>query len=138
MIAVTAAVILHDGKVLIAQRALDKKLAGKWEFPGGKIEPGETPEACLIREIQEELGVTIEVERFFTETEYHYDTEAIRLLAYIARWIDGNFQLTAHSQIQWVTPSELESYDFAPADVPIVKKLKDILSKNSNVYIVIK
>ncbi|EAX47152.1 NUDIX hydrolase [Thermosinus carboxydivorans Nor1] len=62
---VTAAIIINDGKVLIAQRAENQKLAGKWEFPGGKIESGETPEECLIREINEELGINIEVNDFF-------------------------------------------------------------------------
>jgi 8-oxo-dGTP diphosphatase len=124
MKAVTAAIIIHNGKILIAQRAEDKSLAGKWEFPGGKIEPGETPEACLIREIKEELGVEIEVDAFFAESIYRYDVETIRLLAYTARWTDGDFHLTAHSQLQWVTPHELANYDFAPADIPIVEKLK--------------
>lgn len=121
---VTAAIIINNGKILIAQRAENQKLAGKWEFPGGKIEPGETPEECLKREINEELGIDIEVNDFFDESTYKYDTGAIRLLAYKSRWIDGEYKLTVHSQIKWVKPHELENYEFAPADIPFVNKLK--------------
>jgi len=110
---------------LIAQRAEDQRLAGKWEFPGGKIEPGETPEECLIREIEEELGIKIEVDKFFAESIYRYDIGTIKLLAYKARWIDGECKPAVHSQIKWVKPNELENYDFAPADISIIKKLKE-------------
>ncbi len=120
---VTAAIIINNGKVLIAQRAENQKLAGKWEFPGGKIEPGETPEECLKREINEELGINIEVNDFFGESMYQYDTGTIKLLAYKAQWIGGEFKLTAHSQIKWVKPSELGNYDFSPADICFVMKL---------------
>jgi len=122
---VTAAIIINDGKVLIAQRAENQGLAGKWEFPGGKVEPGETHEECLVREIKEELGIKIEVDSFFAESIYHYDAGKIRLLAYKARWNDGEYKLTAHSQIKWVKPNELDNYDFSPADIPFIKKLKE-------------
>lgn len=127
---VTAAVIVNNGKVLIAQRAENQNLAGKWEFPGGKVEPDETPEECLKREIKEELGIEIEVNKFFAESIYRYDTGTIKLLAYEARCISGKddvYKLTAHSQIKWAKPRELENYDFAPADIPIVKKVKEFL-----------
>lgn len=124
---VTAAIIIYDGKVLIAQRANNQKLAGKWEFPGGKIEPGETPEECLKREIKEELGINIEVDEFFGKSVYKYNTGEIKLLAYKAKWIEGNFKLMVHSQIKWVKPCELENYNFAPADIPFTKKLREEL-----------
>jgi len=124
---VIAAIIINNGKVLIARRAEDQKLAGKWEFPGGKIESGETPEECLVREIKEELGVDIKVDTFFAENTYQYDTETIKLLAYKARWVDGEYKLAVHNQIKWVKPYELENYDFAPADVPFIEKLKEEL-----------
>jgi 8-oxo-dGTP diphosphatase len=101
---VTAAILMKDGKVLIAQRAEDQKLGGKWEFPGGKVEFGETPEECLKREIKEELGIDIEVNEFFAESIYQYDTGAIKLLAYKVQWLDGEYELTEHSQIEWVKP----------------------------------
>ncbi|HHW00123.1 MAG TPA: 8-oxo-dGTP diphosphatase MutT [Clostridiaceae bacterium] len=121
---VTAAIIINSGKVLIAQRAENQNQAGKWEFPGGKVEPGETPEECLKREIKEELGINIEVKDFFGESIYHYDTGAIKLIAYKAQWTDGEYKLTAHSQIKWVKPQELDNYDFAPADICFVERLK--------------
>lgn len=121
---VTAAIIINDGKVLIAQRAEKQKLAGRWEFPGGKVEAGETPEECLVREIEEELGIKIKVDSFFGENVYEYDTGTIRLLAYKAKWVGGEFKLTDHSQIKWVRPEELEDHDFAPADIFFIKKLK--------------
>lgn len=124
---VTAAIIMNNGKVLIAQRAENQDLAGKWEFPGGKVESGETPEECLKREINEELGINIKVSDFYGETTYQYDTGAIKLMAYKAQWIDGEYKLSVHSQIKWVKPHELENYDFAPADIYFVKKLKEIV-----------
>lgn len=94
---VTAAIIINNRKVLIAQRAEDQKLAGKWEFPGGKVEAGETPEECLKREIKEELGIKIEVDKFFAESIYQYNTGTIKLLAYKARWIDSEYKLAGYS-----------------------------------------
>ena len=124
---VTAAIILKDNKVLIAQRSPHVKLANKWEFPGGKIEPGETPQECLKREIREELDVDIEVLDFFAESMYEYHSGTIKLMAYWCQWISGDFTLNVHSQIAWVNRHELELYDFAPADIPLVDKLKSVM-----------
>ncbi|MHB8127152.1 MAG: 8-oxo-dGTP diphosphatase MutT [Desulfitobacteriaceae bacterium] len=124
---VTAAIILKDNKALIAQRPPDDKLANKWEFPGGKIEPGETPQECLKREIREELDVDIEVLDFFAESIYTYESGTINLIAYWCKWISGDFALNVHSQIAWVNHHELDLYDFAPADIPLVDKLKTIM-----------
>jgi 8-oxo-dGTP diphosphatase len=125
---VTAAIILKENKVLIAQRAPDEKMAGRWEFPGGKIEQGETPEQCLSREIIEELEVGVEVLDFFGESIYRYEHGEIRLLAYFCRWISGDFTLHVHSRIEWAGKDELGGFDFAPADVPLVEKLKIFLN----------
>lgn len=125
---VTAAVILHSNKVLIAQRAPFEKMAGKWEFPGGKIEPEETPQQCLKREILEELEVEIDVMDFFGESVYKYDHGEIRLLAYFCRWTGGNFILKVHSRVEWIGRDEFDQFDFAPADIPLVKKLKAVLA----------
>lgn len=125
---VTAAILINNGKVLIARRAKNQKLAGKWEFPGGKVEAGETPEECLIREIKEELGIKIEIEDFFGESIYRYnDIGVIKLIAYRVRWIEGDYKLNVHSQIKWVKPDELDKFDFSPADKPFVKKLREEL-----------
>ena len=125
---VTAAIILIDNKVLIAQRAPDENLAGKWEFPGGKIEHGETSQECLKREIREELNVDIEVSDFFAESIYAYYSGTIKLMAFWCQWISGDFTLNVHSQIAWVNCHEFDLYDFAPADIPLVEKLKSVMS----------
>ena len=121
---VTAAIIIHDHQVLIAQRGPGQNLAGKWEFPGGKIEAGESPEACLVREIKEELDIEIEVVDFFAESRYRYEAGEIRLLAFTAKWIDGALKAKEHSQICWIKPGQLTNFDYAPADVPFVDRLK--------------
>ena len=125
---VTAAIILKDNKVLIAERALGENLAGKWEFPGGKIEAWETSQECLKREIREELDVQIEVLDFFGESIYAYHSGTIKLMAFWCKWISGDFTLKVHSHIAWVNRVELELYDFAPADIPLVEKLKSVMS----------
>jgi 8-oxo-dGTP diphosphatase len=127
MTTVIAAIIMQDDKVLIAQRAEGQKLAGKWEFPGGKLEEGETPEECLKREIKEELSLDIEVGEFFGESVYHYETGPIRLVAYMARLLGGKCSLKVHSHVAWVSPRDLTGYDFAPADVVFVDKLREML-----------
>lgn len=121
---VTAAIILKNDQVLIAQRADDDKLPGKWEFPGGKIELGESPQECLKREIKEELDVDIEVLNFFGESIYTYQSGTIKLMAYWCKWFSGEFSLKVHRQIAWINKSELALYDFAPADIPLVEKLR--------------
>ena len=109
---------------MIAQRAEKDRLVGKWEFPGGKIEPGERPEECLIREMKEEFGVNVTVTGFFGKNVYNYETGTIELLAYHVMWHSENFKLNAHAAIKWVPLRQLDQFDFAPADVPFVKKLQ--------------
>ena len=125
---VTAAIILKDHRILIAQRALGQNLAGKWEFPGGKIEPGETRQECLKREIREELDVDIEVSDFFGESIYAYHSGTIKLMAFWCKWISGEFTLKVHSKLAWVNCNELDLYDFSPADIPLVEKLKAVIT----------
>lgn len=123
---VTAAIIIKNGKVLIAQRAATDRLALKWEFPGGKIEADETPEICLAREIKEELGLDIEVGRLVMTTVFRYETGAIELMAFFSVIRGGTIKLNVHADARWVFLSNLSDYDFAPADVPIVGKLIEI------------
>ena len=124
MITVTAAILMNDDKVLIAQRGGKDHLAGKWEFPGGKIEPGERPEQCLIREVKEEFGVDVTVTEFFAKSVYNYEAGTIELLAYHVMWQGGDFQLNAHNAIKWASLDQLHQFDFAPADIPFVLKLQ--------------
>ncbi len=124
MINVVCAVILDgDGRVLVCQRPEGKALAGKWEFPGGKIEPDEKPEAALCREIVEELGCTIEVGGAMAEVEYHYDDFSIRLQPYRARILAGAPVAIEHAQLRWLSLAECASLEWAEADVPIWKSL---------------
>ena len=120
---VTAALMMRDDKMFIARRATDQKLAGMWEFPGGKIEPGETAEECLARELHEEFGITVKVGEFFCDSTYRYAHGAIQLLCYWVEHLSGDFKPTVHDEIAWVELSELSSYEFAPADIPVVAEL---------------
>ncbi|WAM22504.1 MAG: 8-oxo-dGTP diphosphatase MutT (plasmid) [Candidatus Methanoperedens sp.] len=122
---VTAAILIKDGLFFIAKRKKADKLANKWEFPGGKIENGETAEQCLKREIEEELRINVRIGDFFGESIYQYPHGAIKLLAYLVHWESGSIELMAHDEYKWVSLEELDYYDFAPADIPLVKKLKE-------------
>jgi 8-oxo-dGTP diphosphatase len=123
MIRVTAAILIHDNRILIAQRGEKDKLAGKWEFPGGKIEKSETPQECLTREMKEEFGIDVLVGEFFGESTHACESEIIQLLAYHTVWTGGNFSLNAHAAARWVALTQLQEYEFAPADKPFVEKL---------------
>jgi 8-oxo-dGTP diphosphatase len=123
MIHVTAAILIQDEKVFIARRRPGIKHAGKWEFPGGKIESGETPEQCLARELKEEFDITVEIGRFFTDTIYHYNRGPVKILSYYAKWLSGRLNLRDHDECNWVEAPSLLDYDLLPADVPIARKL---------------
>jgi 8-oxo-dGTP diphosphatase len=120
---VTAAVIEKKGKVLIARRRQKTGSGGWWEFPGGKLEDGETPEKGLEREIAEELGVRLRVGEFLGSAPYRSPALSIELLAYRAVIISGELKLTDHDEIRWAAPSELEESAFSEPDRPIVRLL---------------
>jgi 8-oxo-dGTP diphosphatase len=122
---VTAAILTRDGKILIARRPATSRLACKWEFPGGKVEDGETPEACLARELKEELDIDVDVGALLGESVYHYEHGSIRLLAYETRWRGGRIVPRVHDEVKWVSPGELDGYEFAPADIPFAEGLKN-------------
>jgi 8-oxo-dGTP diphosphatase len=122
---VTAAILFKDGKVLIAQRGQGDRLANKWEFPGGKVEAGETPEECLRREMYEEFRILVSVGEFLSESVYHYSHGSIRLIAYRTFYESGNLSLQAHANCAWVSVDQLDDFDFAPADLPFVLVLKE-------------
>src|SRR3989344_7077282 len=122
-IEVVAAVLRQDNKFLIAKRKADQHVGGKWEFPGGKIEKEETPEACLKRELFEEFGIEANVDSFFMESRFDYGDKQIRLLLYYATHISCIFELHVHDEIRWVSKDELANYEFVNADIPIAAKL---------------
>ncbi len=124
MVSVTAAILIHDHRILIARRPPDDRLAGLWEFPGGKLESGETPRACLRRELWEEFGIATRVGSFYDATEYHYAHLSIRLLVYMAAIESGQLDPRFHDAVRWVTPAQMSRYRFAPADRPIVTRLQ--------------
>ena len=120
---VTAAFLEKDGKILIARRKPGAALAGKWEFPGGKLEPGETPEQCLKRELMEEFGVETRIGAFICASKFDYKHLLIELLVYRAYHLAGEFKLNDQDQLAWVTLAELKNYDFSSADIPVVAYL---------------
>jgi len=124
MIDVTAALLIENGRVLIARRRPGASQAGLWEFPGGKVRPGESPEQCLKREIREELGIRIAVEEFFGESVCAYEDRTIRLLGYRVRKEGGEMALNDHAALAWVALADLGRYRFCPADLPFVEKLQ--------------
>src|SRR6478735_678469 len=120
---VTAAIIKDKNRLLIAKRHSKDPFGGKWEFPGGKIEPGETPQECLVREIKEELGVEVKIGPFYDDNVYNSKDQYVHLLFYWAEVIKGEVIRIVHDDLKWITIDELASFDFAPADIPIVKRL---------------
>ncbi|KML31515.1 MULTISPECIES: (deoxy)nucleoside triphosphate pyrophosphohydrolase [Rossellomorea] len=123
---VVGAVIFRDGKILCAQRGNDKSLPLLWEFPGGKIEKGETAKQALLREIQEEMKVSIVVNEQIEHTVYEYDFGIVHLTTFACELINEEPTLTEHAAIKWLTPDELHLLEWAPADVPAIEKLAEI------------
>ena len=123
---VTAGIIEKDGKILIAMRKSGKCIGAKWEFPGGKLEPGETLEECLKRELKEELNFEVEVGEFVASSKFICKEKEIELMAFRVTYVSGDIVLTDHDEVQWVMPSELKNYEFTAPDVPIVKKILEM------------
>tara|TARA_B100000959_G_C14582793_1_gene460649 strand:+ start:122 stop:586 length:465 start_codon:yes stop_codon:yes gene_type:complete len=124
IIRVTAAIIEKEGKILIAKRkAGDDLFAGLWEFPGGKIEEGETPEECIARELKEELDIEVKVGKLISSNKHKYPHGIFELLAYRIKHISGAMILNDHDEIKWVTVDEMSNFEFPPADIPIITYL---------------
>ena len=121
---VTAAIIFNNDRVLLARRCKGQKLEGYWEFPGGKIEKNETPQACLEREINEELNVKANAGEIIFQSIYEYPNGVIKLLAIETVLLCDNISLTVHDKIKWVSLDDLTIFRLAPADIPIAKQLK--------------
>ncbi|MCF7646294.1 8-oxo-dGTP diphosphatase MutT [Bacillus subtilis] len=123
------ALIDTDGRILLAQRPEGKNLAGLWEFPGGKVEAGETPEDALIRELQEELGITTKHACLapLTFASYAYEKFHLLMPLYICRRYEGIARSMEGQALKWVKPKDLRSYPMPPADEPLIPFLMDLL-----------
>jgi 8-oxo-dGTP diphosphatase len=124
---VTCAIIERDGLVLAAQRKAGSSMPLKWEFPGGKIDPGETAQQCLCRELDEELGIGVKILRALAVSTYSYPAFTITLYPFVCTIISGTLTLFDHAAITWLPLRELFSLDWAEADVPILKAYSDTL-----------
>ncbi len=129
LLVAACALIDVDGRVLIAKRPHGKQLAGLWEFPGGKVEKGETPEACLIRELDEELGIEVNEACLapFVFASHLYETFHLLMPLYLCRRWTGMVQAKEHEALAWVRPEKLSDYPMPPADAPLVAWLRDLL-----------
>ena len=123
------ALIDADGRVLIAERPAGRSMAGLWEFPGGKVEAGETPEACLIRELREELGIEVTQSCLapFVFASHAYESFHLIMPLYLCRRWSGTVQALEHEALAWVRPNKMGDYEMPPADGPLVAWLRDLL-----------
>ena len=130
-VVLVAAVVLidPDGRVLLAERPEGKHLAGLWEFPGGKLQPGETPEAALIRELAEELGIDVHASCLapFTFASHAYPDFHLLMPLYVCRRWTGIVTARENQRLKWVRPARLGEYPMPPADKPLVAMLRDLL-----------
>lgn len=123
-IQVAAAILYQEGKILICRRAAGQEsCAGLWEFPGGKLEPGESPEQCVRRECQEELGVSIQIQELVARANHKYPEREVELVFYSAIILAGVPVSRVHSEIRWVAPQDLDVLAFCPADKELIQKL---------------
>lgn len=124
-IEVVAAIIEDDKKIFITRRGYGE-FENMWEFPGGKIEHGETKEEALIREIKEELELDINITKFLTTVDYDYPNFHLTMHCFICNICGGNLQLNAHNDVKWASLEELDKFNWVPADIFVVEKLKKL------------
>ena len=125
-ISVVAAIIRKDDRILITQRLDNVHLGRLWEFPGGKVEPYETLHAALQREILEELGVKIRIEREFFTVDYEYSSKSVRLHFFECTILEGELQPLQVADLRWIKPENLGDFPFPPADTELISKLRSI------------
>ena len=123
VVEVAAAIIQKEDKIFATRRGYGK-FKGMWEFPGGKVEPGETPEEAVVREIREELETEILVGRCFAEVDYDYPDFHLHMKCYLCTVKSGDLKLIEHSEARWLTRESLESVEWLPADVGVIERLK--------------
>ncbi|WP_448519068.1 (deoxy)nucleoside triphosphate pyrophosphohydrolase [Rhodoflexus sp.] len=122
-LSVTCAIIVHEGRVLAAQRAVNRSQGGLWEFPGGKMHAGETAEECIRREIAEELGAAVRIIARLPDCVHHYPDKSIRLIPFVCEpEKNADFQLIEHNKIRWCADEELHLLDWCAADVPVLRQ----------------
>ena len=129
LLVAACALVDADGRVLLAQRPEGKQLAGLWEFPGGKVEPGETPEQCIIRELHEEIGIETEIPCLapLTFASHSYDDFHLLMPLFICRRFRGIAQPREGQALKWVRPKQMRDYPMPPADAPLIPFLIDLL-----------
>ncbi|KQU96132.1 NTP pyrophosphohydrolase [Mesorhizobium sp. Root695] len=129
LLVAACALVDADGRVLLAQRPEGKQLAGLWEFPGGKVEPGETPEQCIIRELHEEIGIETDIPCLapLTFASHSYDDFHLLMPLFICRRFRGIAQPREGQALKWVRPKQMRDYQMPPADAPLIPFLIDLL-----------
>lgn len=129
LLVAACALVDADGRVLLAQRPQGKQLAGLWEFPGGKVEPGETPEQCLIRELHEEIGIETEIPCLapLTFASHSYDDFHLLMPLFVCRRFHGIAQPKEGQALKWVRPRQMRDFPMPPADAPLIQFLIDLL-----------
>lgn len=127
MIEVTCAIIVENGRVLATRRSETMPHPLKWEFPGGKLKAGESPELCIVREIREELGIEVEVKQVLGPVTHHYQEHSIKLIPIICHILEGIISLTEHMEYSWIEPAELGKLDWLEADVKVAGMAKEAL-----------
>ncbi len=127
---VSCAIIVRDGKILVARRSNKMEQAGLWEFPGGKVDAHESAADGLIREIKEELSVNIQITGSLTPIIHHYKNKTIRLIPFIATIADETPIAIEHERVEWFLPADLENLNWSPADIPILKEFLNERRKN--------
>ncbi|QKD06186.1 8-oxo-dGTP diphosphatase MutT [Mesorhizobium loti] len=129
LLVAACALVDADGRVLLAQRPEGKQLAGLWEFPGGKVEPGETPEQCIIRELQEEIGIETDIPCLapLTFASHSYDDFHLLMPLFVCRRFRGIAQPREGQALKWVRPKQMRDYPMPPADAPLIPFLIDLL-----------
>lgn len=130
---VACAIIEQDGLVLAAQRSATMTLPLKWEFPGGKIEAGESPEECLVRELNEELGVCVRIDRALSPTTHRYPDFTVTLYPFTCRLSSGVITMYEHHALQWIEPKLMPGLDWAAADVPVIGDYLGLVVENCDV-----
>lgn len=120
---VACAIIQQDGLILATQRSATMSLPRKWEFPGGKLETGETPQNCLLRELQEELGISVSINQGLPPLTHSYPAFSVTLYPFLCSRIQGTIILHEHRDARWLSPADLPQLDWAEADLPIIRML---------------